>query len=85
MKNRGLKPLAVNSIPGQVEAKLERQNAVWRRRSRRFLAMACFLAKKSRVAAAASRRRSHPCCSNTMSCRRPGKEKEARRLKERRA
>ena len=32
MKNRGLKPIAVNSIPGQVEQKLERQAAVWRRR-----------------------------------------------------
>ena len=33
MKNRGVKkPIAVNSIPGQVEQKLERQAAVWRRR-----------------------------------------------------
>jgi hypothetical protein len=32
MKNRGLKPIAVNSIPGQVEQKLERKAAVWRRR-----------------------------------------------------
>jgi hypothetical protein len=32
MKNRGVKPIAVNSIPGQVEQKLERLAAVWRRR-----------------------------------------------------
>ena len=32
MKNRGVKPIAVNSIPGQVEQKLERRAAVWRRR-----------------------------------------------------
>jgi hypothetical protein len=32
LKNRGVKPIAVNSIPGQVEQKLERKAAVWRRR-----------------------------------------------------
>ena len=33
MKDKGVKrPIAVNSIPGQVEQKLERRAAVWRRR-----------------------------------------------------